>query len=475
MAQAVRGVGGENRAPAERAATGGSERRQFLTHNAVVGLGTLVAGLAGFGMQSLAGHRLYAADFGSTFAVITLTTLLVVPGGAYMRLVAWVTIRENARDRAASRARRQAEYQSAVPSSAVRRKRRSESAAMLRSAHRELMIGGTAVAALCALTAPLIGEFMRVPPLYIVVAVAAVPFQVAIPALTGRLQGHQRFTSWTSVNVGLALAKLAGAAAFGYPFGAIGILAGITVGSIATYAVALVLARETQSIAGKPVARSETNRFLLLMLTSSVSISIVLSADVFLVKHYFPARTAGEFAAVAALGKSIYWGVGGIPTVIFPKVAARAARGRRTSGVVLASVALAVAAGLFATGLFTIGSRTALVAFAGHGYARASSYLGWYSLGMVMLGASSVLVNVQQSLARTSVLWVVVPATIARVAVIVLFHDSITIVVQLGNAVILAMLVGLLVQYGIEERRRQRTSVAGEFAAVPIAQFEGGV
>src|SRR6202011_4178017 len=63
-----------------------SER--VLSHNVIVGAGTILAGLLGVAFQSLVSHQLRPADYGGVFAVITLITFIGLPASALTLLMA---------------------------------------------------------------------------------------------------------------------------------------------------------------------------------------------------------------------------------------------------------------------------------------------------------------------------------------------------------------------------------------------------
>src|ERR1700680_4577317 len=69
---------------------------RVLSHNLIVGSGTIAAGVLGVAFQSLVSHRLRPSDFGGVFAVVTLITFIGLPATAFTLLMA----RETSRDRA---------------------------------------------------------------------------------------------------------------------------------------------------------------------------------------------------------------------------------------------------------------------------------------------------------------------------------------------------------------------------------------
>jgi hypothetical protein len=179
---------------------------------------------------------------------------------------------------------------------------------------------------------------------------------------------------------------------------------------------------------------------------------MLLSADVLLVKHYFPTSAAGEYAAVAALGRAIFWGASGVAAVLFPKVVFRTTQGRSGQPLVSASLAIVAIGGIAALTLLWASSGWLLTSFAGGAYRGGAILLPWYSLGMTMLGGVAVLIATHQSRGRPGFLWVLVPLTILEPVLLVTFHESLIQVVQVVDVSmgVIALCLGAL--YVVQHR-----------------------
>ena len=406
-----------------------SER--VVTHNLIVGGGTVAAGVLGVAFQSLASHQLRPADYGSVFAVVTLITFIGLPASAFTLLMA----------REASRG--QASGQPAL------------SATLLRRGNRTLMLLGILLASVMAFSSPLLARFLDVPAELLVAAAVGVPFGLALPLLLGELQGEQRFLAFSLLLTGLAGVKLFAAIALGFIFGPLGVIAGISVATIATYLIALRLLRRRLASRSSLSWLRPAAQYLAVVLPSTLALAVLLSADVLLVKHFFPTRAAGEYAAVAALGRAIFWGASGVAAVLFPKVVFRTTQGRSGSHLVSASLVLVGMGGLAGLALLSFGAKWILTAFAGGAYVGAAGYLPWYALGMTMLGGVAVLVATHQSQGRAGFLAVLLPLTLLEPALLITMHQNLMQVVQVVDLSTALILGGLGVLYIVQERHRR--------------------
>lgn len=424
-----------------RSVSGLIKGERVLTHNLVVGGGTIGAGVLGIAFQALISHRLRPADYGGVFAVVTLITFIALPATAFTLLMA----RETSRDRATGQ--------------------HAPSATLLRQGNRVLMLTGLAVAGVLAASSPLLGGFLDVPAGLLIAAAAGIPFGVALPLLLGGFQGEQRFVAFSILLFGQAALKLLGALTLGALLGPLGIIAGISLGTAVVYAVALGLLRRKLSIKPRLPWWRPAAAYLSVIVPSTLALAVLLSTDVLLVKHFFPTRAAGEYAAVAALGRAIFWGASGVAAVLFPKVVYRGSQGHSGFQLVSASLLLVALGGLFGLWLLSFTSTWLLTAFAGAPYSGGASYLPWYAVGMTFLGGAAVLIATHQSSGRPAFLAVLLPLTLLEPALILVFHQNVAQVVgvvAVSSALVFAALGTL---YAIQER-------ATQFVAAPTVQEE---
>ncbi len=315
------------------------------------------------------------------------------------------------------------------------------------------MIGaGFVVGITLVLLSPILSSSLSVPVSYILAVAAGIPFGWALSLLLGQLQGEQRFTEFAALNVGQALLKLIGAISLGALIGPVGVIAGITIATLVVYFAAAfrLRGRFDASIPRewiKPAAR-----YLAVILPSTLALSALLNSDVLIVKHYFSAHSAGEYAAMAAMGRAVYWGAAGVAGVLFAKVIFRETRGHTSSETVGVSLALVAAGALAALVLLSVGSRWLIGAFAGPAYLDAAQYVPWYALGMSLLGGAAVLIATHQSRGRARFLAVLVPVTVLEPLALAAFHADLLQVVQVVDVAMATLFAGMAVLALVEGR-----------------------
>jgi O-antigen/teichoic acid export membrane protein len=393
----------------------------MIGHNLLVAGGTILAGGLGLAFQIAVSHRLRPSDYAAVFAAMTLLTLIGLPASALSLLMA----RETSRDRAVGHS--------------------AASQALLRSGNRTLLVAGIVVGVILAIGSPWIGSFFSLPSQFVLALAAGMPAAFALPLLMGELQGQQRFLTFSTVNVGQAVVKLLAAIVLGLALGPVGVVLGLAVAATVSYGILFLILRRRLVIRFTQPWILPALRYLALILPSTLSLSVLLSADVLLVKHFFSGPTAGEYSAVAALGRAIFWGAAGVSAVLFPKVTFHESQGHNGLRIIGVSLGLVAAGGVVGLAVVTLVARPVLTVFAGSAYAGGAGILPLYAFAMTLLGAASVLIAAHQSRSRPAFLSVLIPITLAEPVLIIAFHHSLIQVVWIVTLSMTALVAGLAI------------------------------
>lgn len=425
------GPGGDEPTP-EPVSNARRERRQFITHNAVAAGGTIVAGVLGLLLQALVSHHFKPAQFGSAFAVFTFFTVLTQPAAGFGRMVAWSTSRELATGDGST----------------------PESSNLLRSTNRRLLIGGGILALLFSVGSPVIADYLHVPVSFVILGALGVPFMLSTAPLLASLQGEQRWLPWSALSVAIAAGRVVFVFLLVLLFGITGVIAGISLAAAVIYMVALAMVWPALQRATGPTDWRPQRNFLIVSIASTLAVSVLMGCDVLLVQHFFSRAAGGQFSAVTVTSRALFFAMGSVTSVLFPKVAARQASARSTTSVVVTSVALGLVGGLLGLLVFSAGSDIILRSFAGRAYVGGAGYIGWYALGMPLLASVVMLSNSLQSLADLRLLWVLIPGALLKPLLIIFFHDSLLTVSIVSDISIGILFVALAVTYVVQERRR---------------------
>lgn len=190
---------------------------------------------------------------------------------------------------------------------------------------------------------------------------------------------------------------------------------------------------------------------------ATISLALIGSADVVLVKHFFSPHAAGLYAAAALGGKILLYLVGFISTVLLPQAADRHARGAQTREVLTGSLVMFAVVALCGLSLFRYFGLTVLHALVGHAFDAAAPLLVTYGLAMVLLALTNALTSYGIATHRLAFTVPLLICTIGTLIAIGFIHPTLQTVVQIlviGNAIgAFAVGVALLLQRNTSGRR----------------------
>jgi O-antigen/teichoic acid export membrane protein len=313
-----------------------------------------------------------------------------------------------------------------------------------------------------------------------IVLLAETTFVTALvaPVALGVLQGTQRFHALAVMYVVpfvLRLGVFGLAAAVGYRLG--GAIFATTLSGIGATLLALALIREPLQRASAR-ARAEVGQFLRYLAPVGVGligIALLTHVDILIVKARFSADEAGAYAAASAFARVGFFLPATILAVLFPRTAARQARGEETRDILGRSL-LAAAGFCGALALFYAATGVGLVSTTfGPDFAAGGKVLAPFALAIGLFSIANILVGYHLSRGEARYAWIVAAGVILQIAVLASVPSSLRGVVWanvvIGALLILAheVLVGSslpAIRAGLEH---VQDSVAGLRAALPEA------
>jgi O-antigen/teichoic acid export membrane protein len=364
--------------------------------------GLLLAGasalsiLAAYAFLLAAGRILGTEDYGSFAALLGLLTIVLIPAGAIQMAVS----REVSRSLATG-----------------------DDAGARRLAHgtfRAFALATVPVVAVVVAISPLLSSLLNIHSTpAVVVAMLSLSTALVYPAALGVLQGEQRFRAlaslyvipWVARLVVLGIAAAAGARLGGAVFATVA-------SAIVSMAVAYALIRRALRGAER-LSRADLRAFLAYLWPVAVAligIALITNVDVLVVKARFSGHEAGAYAAASAFARVGFFLPAAILAVLFPRTAARQARGEETEDILGRS--------LFATAgfcglLFLVyaAAGTGLVTMTyGPEFSDGGDVLGPFALAMGMFSLANVLVAYHLSRGETRYAWIVGAAVVVQVA-----------------------------------------------------------
>jgi len=285
------------------------------------------------------------------------------------------------------------------------------------------------------LLSPLIAKFLNINDVVYVILTGGVLFFSLITLVNqASLQGILKFTGVVVPNFVSSVIKLV--------LGIILIYLGLSVGGVMLAVVVGVAVAYFLSVKmangyfdEKSKIKFDINKFLKYsgpVLIQAFAFTSFFTADVILVKHFFPPYEAGLYAAISTLGKIVFFGASPVASAMFPHISGRHARGEKYEEVLIGSIAIT----LFISGgvlvVYWIFPHLIIQILYGGKYLAAVPLLVWMGLFITFYTVANLLVNFFLSVDRTKV--VIIPFIIAVLQILAIWfkHGSLLEVIQIS-------------------------------------------
>jgi O-antigen/teichoic acid export membrane protein len=294
-----------------------------------------------------------------------------------------------------------------------------------------------------------IADYLNLPtPVLVAILAIGAAFYVPLGSRRGYIQGTYHFRR-LAINL-----VLEGAVRLGGSF--IAILAGLGVegviaANVAAVAVAyLTITPKLTLRVPSPLFYPQSLREIFQAMVFFSGLVLINNCDIVLVKHFFIAREAGLYAAVAMVGRVVFAFCSAIVNSMFPLVAGARYDKRRSLKIISTSLFLVLGTGLFLALGLGVAPAGLWTSFFGSGFEIAGKYtfhylLELYAITTIVYSLSVVIITFEMSYKIANTSWTQLAFSGAVIAGICRFHSSLreVIIVQLILMAALLISVGL--------------------------------
>ncbi len=275
----------------------------------------------------------------------------------------------------------------------------------------------------------------------------------------GILQGQMRFGSlaasyqaemWVRLLIGLLLVGL-GWAAYGAVFG-------LTLSLVATWCVShyalrnLRTNRAQTSTAAQEHTFSPTEQQALLafafpVLMAETSLILINNSDVLIVKHFFDRVTAGQYAALALIGRIVFFATWSVVITMFPLVAQRHQRQEPHRQLLWTGLGMVFAVSVVIVVVTALVPALIVQILFGSAYLLIGPLLWRYALATALFSLANVLISYRLALGNRTGTVIALVGGILQVIILLFLHTSLF---QVVNVQIVLMGILLLCLIGWE-------------------------
>ncbi|HSE50443.1 MAG TPA: hypothetical protein VLA96_14650 [Terriglobales bacterium] len=330
---------------------------------------------------------------------------------------------------------------------------RSDSAAARTAVYRRLRLRAWQVSAvlgalLVALSLPLT-RFLRFPTVWIMLLMAAgIAFYVPLGVKRGIFQGTCAFPRLAANYSIEAVAKFLLAVALVWKFGALGAVVAIVLSVVTAYFLPRPQAMFRGDAAPCPPLSAGEGRQAIVFFVGQV---VIMNTDLIMVKHLFPADRAGQYAAVALVGRVLFYASWSVIAAMFPVTAEASSKdgvAQKTSRTLVAvPMALVLAMFLGFLGVLQLFPAAVMRTLFGPGFHEAEPLLGLYAANTAIYALAVVLMAYEMSRRIANTGWLQLLFAGLVVAGVALFHDTLRQVITVLVVLMSLLLVTVAVPF----------------------------
>ena len=306
---------------------------------------------------------------------------------------------------------------------------------------------GVGLMLVLALGAPLWASFFSTASLWpFVIFGIFIPFYMLQGVDRGLLQGRTKFgwlavtyqtEMWSRLAISLILVALG--------FGINGAVFGIGLSFVAAWFVARRVGRDMP--AAQPLAQDMSKEILLFtapVLVAQLGQILINNSDILIVRRFFTAEEAGAYAALALIGRMVFFATWSIVTAMFPIVAQRFRRGEAHRPLYYLSLGIVLAGSLAIIGVTALFPTQIVHLLFGEAYASIAPLLWVYAVATMFYALANVVINYRLSIGSTGGTYLAITAGVAQVTFLWVWHDSLAQVVWIQVWLMAILFVVLL-------------------------------
>jgi len=297
---------------------------------------------------------------------------------------------------------------------------------------RIVTIFGSIVFLLLLISTPYISAFFHIQDMTLLFLIFLTIFLSIVASLpTGIIQGEIRLYLMSLYTLSTPLIKvIIGVFLLFLGLKIFGVVVAIFISSLIPLIFLLLMFRRSYKIQNaKSIDQSfffkEFRGYSLEFFLANLGITILASSDVIFVKHFFSPDKAGQYAALAAMGRSIFYLTSPIYFVFFPLIAQKKERKESIFNTVLLAICIIT---LGSVGLsfvyFLFPTLILSMFFPAHEYKSLVSYLGPFSLYIIIFSIAMLFNNFLLSIGKGRVYKINLLVAGVFMALIYLFHAS---------------------------------------------------
>lgn len=325
------------------------------------------------------------------------------------------------------------------------RKEYSEISYLINRSIKKLTIYGIILLVIFILITPLLSKFLHITITPLLIISPCVVFLMLLPINRGSLQGLQRFKG-LSLNLVIegTIKLLGGILLVLLGFGVYGAIISIVLSYIISFFVGFYPLRDIIKKKKKEFNTKNVYKFSFPVLIALISLTLMYSIDLVLVKHFFNAVESGYYTAAGLLGKVLFFATLSISQVMFSKVSELHDKKEKHKHLLIRSLLISLIIIIPTIVIYYLFPRLVVNILFGPKFLEIIPYIGPFAIIMGLFSLIYIITFYKLSINKKRFLYILVLFNIIQIVLITLFHSSIA---QVINVLIVYMLILFIVMF----------------------------
>jgi O-antigen/teichoic acid export membrane protein len=379
--------------------------REFLTNSLILFSCTLFLNITGYVYHLFMGRLLGPEDYGILGSLQAIIYIMIIPMNTIQTSITNFTARFRARNE------------------------NGKISFLLSDSLKKIAIYGGAFTLLFFLLSPLIASFLKLPSIFPLLSLGVFMFAAFLIAVgRGALQGLQRFWALGANHIFEGIIKLgAGVSLVLLGMGINGAInGGFTLSYILPFLASMIVLLPVLKTPKTKFDSSHVYKYSLPVLLTMIVMTSIYTIDMILVKHFFSSTESGYYAAIALIGKIIFFGSISIALVMFPRVAELKEKRKDFKKTIRKAVAVT---SLFCTGVtlfYFLFPKLVVSILFGEKYLSIIPLIGIFGVFMSLVSITYLLAYYNLSIGRKKFLYPLVFLVLVEAVILSLFHSSLS-------------------------------------------------
>lgn len=317
--------------------------------------------------------------------------------------------------------------------------------------HKRVGLLSVLLGGLLILASPILQDFLHFKSMIPIAIIGiGLPFYFTMSVKRGIAQGREEFKLLAFTYLAEMLLRLG--VTFALVMIAVNYFAGqstvaVSLGFLASFCAAIWLKSGGQNdgtTGADFLDQKAVLQFVWIILFYEFSQILINNSDVLLTKHFFTERDAGLYAAVALIGRVVFFGTWTIVTLLFPKVIQREKSGQPHLGLFWGSLLITAGFGICTVLACFVIPEVIIGLLFGEAYLSVAPLLWPYALATTIFACANVFAYYYLSLNKYLPVVLTVLAGIAQLVLISTYHSSLLEIIQVQIILMSGLLLSMM-------------------------------